>query len=279
MMEKCVTTAPSPSCGGDARGCDGEGAVVTQFPGKQLEGVKVSAGNHMPHWTMNGVIYHICFRLIDSVPRAQQQIWMEARKKLAQKQLAGVELTEEEIKEFKYLYSDRIESFLDSGYGSCLLRNDGALAVVQQVLRHDDGQAYRLHAYGVMPNHIHVIVEVPRADDMKGILQAWKSVSGHRLNRLLKRKGELWQVDSYNHIIRTRKEYDFQMNYVYAKNKGVFSWRLGVGNCVTTAPSPSCGGGAHGYDGEGAVVTQKGQIGVNDTMAGPILSSRKGITL
>ena len=32
-------------------------------------------------------------------------------------------------------------------------------------------------------------------------------------------------------------------------------------------------------DGEGAVVTQKGQIGVNDTMAGPILSSRKGITL
>ena len=222
------------------QGVNGEGAVVTQFPGRALKEVTKYNGNHMPHWTKNGVVYHISFRLFDSVPVAKRMEWEESRRVLDDKWRKGEILSEDELREMKYLYSANIESYLDSGYGECILRNDGALAVVRDTLMHDNGKKYRIHAFGIMPNHVHIIVEFPEASRMPEVLQQWKSVSAHRLNHMLGRKGEVWQTDSYNHIIRTSEEYKFQMNYVVGKNAVVGAWRWVV-------------------DGEGAVVTQGGR--------------------
>ena len=124
------------------------------------------------------------------------------------------------------LYSENVEKYLDSGHGACLLRSDGALAVVTETLNHDDGVKYRIHAYGVMPNHVHVIVEPFDGVSLRTVVQEWKSVIGHHINRLLGRSGALWQADYYNHIIRTAREYGFQMDYVF-RNNVVASWRLG----------------------------------------------------
>ena len=262
----CVTTAPTPSV--SVGGCDDEGVVATQFPGRRLDGVAKYQGNHVPHWTKGGAIYHISFRLADSVPVAKRQEWEECRKQFAEKKRTGMVLTDDEIRQMKYLYSANVEAYLDSGYGACILRNDGAFAVVRETLLHDNGTRYRIHAFGVMPNHVHVIVEFFDSTMMAKVLQQWKSVSAHRLNRILHRKGDVWQIDSYNHIIRTAEEYAYQMNYVYVKNAVVGAWRRGcvVGcddegvvatqgtECVTTAPTPS------GYealcDDEGVVATQ-----------------------
>ena len=236
---ECVTTAPTPSV--SVGGCDDEGVVATQFPGRRLDGVAKYQGNHVPHWTKGGAIYHISFRLADSVPVAKRQEWEECRKQFAEKKRTGMVLTDDEIRQMKYLYSANVEAYLDSGYGACILRNDGAFAVVRETLLHDNGTRYRIHAFGVMPNHVHVIVEFFDSTMMAKVLQQWKSVSAHRLNRILHRKGDVWQIDSYNHIIRTAEEYAYQMNYVYVKNAVVGAWRRG---CVV------------GCDNEGVVATQ-----------------------
>ena len=56
------------------------------------------------------------------------------------------------------------------------------------------------------------------ASAMPNIVQTWKSVSSHRINKLLGRKGALWQSDYYNHIIRTPGEYANQLGYVLSNN-------------------------------------------------------------
>jgi len=280
----CVATAPSPSQKeeGNVLVRDAGGGVATQittcFPGKRLASFDAYSGNMLPHWTVDGVIYHICFRMFDAVPVAKLLEWEDERRQLLAMCRDGVTLTDDEVARLRYLYSETIEKYLDSGYGSCLLRGDAALGVVRQTLLRDNGRLYRLHAYGIMPNHVHVAVAFNVGDDMRKIVGAWKSISGHRINRLLGRSGELWQVDYYNHIIRTESEYRYQIGYIFGNDAvKAMRWdgekplcrRAGrqldceakdcvATDCVATAPSPS-----HKveekvfiHDGEGAVATQ-----------------------
>ena len=226
---KTVTTAPSPSDAGFA----------TCFPGRNLVVDKTFRGNHMPHWNVGGAIYHVSFRLADSVPQEKLQEWQEARLDFRRRRLAGGPMSEEDVRALKRLYSENVEKYLDSGFGSCILRSDGALAVVRATLRHGDGADYLLHAYGIMPNHVHVGLALRPGGTLSQIVQAWKSVSSHRINRLLGRTGPVWQVDYYNHVIRTAEEYRVQMDYI-ASNDGVEGWRRGLdgGGAVATERKP-----------------------------------------
>lgn len=251
----------------DGEICDGEGAVATPFPGERLQGLRIGKGNQLPHWTVDHAVYHVCFRLADSVPAEKLAEWEAERKCFSERQKAGIALSDDDIARMRYVYSENVERYLDSGHGSCLLRSDGALAIVLDTLRHDDGAAYRLHAYGIMPNHVHVGVEPFKDASLSEIVQTWKSVSAHRINRKLGRKGELWQSDYYNHVIRTAREYAFQMKYI-AGNDVLRSWRMNgsgdrskiaEGRALAVATQGNDDGGVvatQGNDGGGAVATQ-----------------------
>ena len=191
-----------------------------------MQGVAVGQGNALPHWEMRGVVYHVCFRLADSVPQAKLQEWLDERQHLTRTaRQSGRALTDDEVTRLKYLYSENIEKYLDSNYGACWLRNAQAAEIVVRTLSHDDGAQYRLIAYGLMPNHCHVMIELTKDVSLASVVQAWKSVSSHRINRLLGRKGELWQADYYNHIIRTGQSFHRQLSYVFSNNQ-VASWRF-----------------------------------------------------
>lgn len=64
-----------------------------------------------------------------------------------------------------------------------------------------DGRG-RLHAYVVMPNHVHVLCELPDRAGLPALLQEWKGVSAHLLNRLLGRQGAVWQGEYHDRLIR-----------------------------------------------------------------------------
>jgi len=87
--------------------------------------------------------------------------------------------------------------------GSCLLREPGLAAIVEEVLLKLQGEEYTLSAWCVMPNHAHAVVTPFSSIPLSTILQAWKSVSSHRINRAMDRKGPLWQRESFDHLVRT----------------------------------------------------------------------------
>ena len=105
-----------------------------------------------------------------------------------------------------------------------MLRDKRIADVVTSTLKHSDGCQYRLLAYGLMPNHVHVMMQLGGSVELTRVVQAWKSVSSHRINGLLRRTGTLWQPDYYNRIIRSEEEFRNQLNYVYGNN-AVTSWR------------------------------------------------------
>ena len=199
--------------------------ISASFPGRRLFGVQVCEGNSLPHWELKQAVYHVCFRLHDSVPRHVLQKWEEEKQELAKKLStnAGI-MTDDEISALKHLGSERIEKYLDAGCGTCVLRDKRIADVVTSTLKHSDGCQYRLLAYGLMPNHVHVMMQLGGSVELTTVVQAWKSVSSHRINGLLRRTGTLWQPDYYNRIIRSEEEFRNQLNYVYGNN-AVTSWR------------------------------------------------------
>jgi REP element-mobilizing transposase RayT len=46
------------------------------------------------------------------------------------------------------------------------------------------------------------------------VLHAWKSFSATKANRLLRRSGEFWQREYYDHLIRSEEEFYRIVNYI-----------------------------------------------------------------
>jgi REP element-mobilizing transposase RayT len=67
-----------------------------------------------------------------------------------------------------------------------------------------------------MPNHVHVLFG-PRGDtDVRTQCRSWKHYTAVRINRLLGRKGEFWQVESFDHAIRNPTSFDGFHKYIAA---------------------------------------------------------------
>jgi REP element-mobilizing transposase RayT len=126
---------------------------------------------YLPHLDAAAVVQHVTYRLADSLPL---HVLTELERELQRVPQRRVPLERRK----------RIERTLDAGHGACLLREPQAAALVQSSFRHFDGVRYRLLAWVVMPNHVHVLVEPLAGHSLPRIVSSWKSYTARRLAAL-----------------------------------------------------------------------------------------------
>jgi REP element-mobilizing transposase RayT len=71
---------------------------------------------------------------------------------------------------------------------------------------------YELSAWVIMPNHVHILI-LPISDPRR-ITHSIKGRSAREANLLLGRTGPFWQHESYDHFVRSMKEFDRAVNYI-----------------------------------------------------------------
>jgi putative transposase len=72
---------------------------------------------------------------------------------------------------------------------------------------------YELHAFVVMPNHIHMLI-TPTVVSTKW-LGPLKGFTAHEANRILARTGKpFWQQESYDHVVRSSSGLDRVCRYI-----------------------------------------------------------------
>ena len=111
-------------------------------------------------------------------------------------------------------YRHRIDAALDGGAGACLLARREIAGLVEAVLRRRDGMAYDLHAYVVMPNHVHALITQRDSHRLADIVQAWKSVSAKAINAKLGRTGRLWQREYHDRFMRDEGHFERTRAYI-----------------------------------------------------------------
>jgi type I restriction enzyme R subunit/putative DNA methylase len=120
---------------------------------------------HLPHRDEWHLVQAITFRLADSLPR-------EKLRQLEMK-LGKLAISEDERGQ---RWRTRIETWLDAGQGSCMLRQPEMARVVEEGFLRADGGPYRLLAWCVMPNHVHVLIQ--QWTSLADIVRSWKAYSG-----------------------------------------------------------------------------------------------------
>ena len=186
------------------------------FTAPDWASLKIRAGENLPHWTCERAIYHVSFRLFDSLPASKLEAWRQERTQLEAAVTAkDGALSEAEAQRIHSLFSEKVEAFLDSGIGECWLRDFAIAGIVSDALHYFDGERYRLHAFCIMPNHVHVLVEtLTAAFPLEKIVHSWKSFTSNRINQVLRRTGQVWQHESFDHIVRDEAEYKKQFAYI-----------------------------------------------------------------
>ena len=176
--------------------------------------VTIRHRGHLPHWEKDNATYFITFRLADSLPQTVlQAIESECQAVLRTAAQAGREPSPAERRKLRQLSTAKIERYFDSGAGACYLKEPAVAGVVMSALRHFDDKRYRLLAFCIMPNHVHVVVRLFPGQTLSSVIHSWKSFSAKRCNELLRTKGSFWQREYYDHLVRDESDFDRAVRY------------------------------------------------------------------
>ena len=151
---------------------------------------------NLPHWCPEGRAIFLTWRLCGSLP----------------------EKSRIEIAKFRgnpgrqFLMLDR---HLEPATSGPLWLADPEIAdcAESSILRGQELHHYELHAYVIMPNHVHLLLE-PRVP-LRKITNAVKGTSSRNANARRKSTGKhFWQDESFDHWIRNSQEFERLRRYI-----------------------------------------------------------------
>ena len=112
-----------------------------------------------------------------------------------------------------FLAVDRELDRADQGT-AWLKKPEIAAAVTDAIRRGEEIGQYRLDAFVVMPNHVHILIE-PVVDPIR-LLKSLKGASARDANRILGRVGKpFWQDESFDHWVRNGAELERTRAYIH----------------------------------------------------------------
>ena len=103
--------------------------------------------------------------------------------------------------------------------------------VVEHALLHFQGERYALHAWCIMPDHVHVLVTPFHNWSLDRILHSWKSYTANEVNKMLHRAVALWQPESFDHLVRSPEAFERFVAYIEANP-------VEAGLCSNPSPWP-----------------------------------------
>ena len=86
--------------------------------------------------------------------------------------------------------------------------------IILEHIKGGDGTYYDCYAAVVMPDHVHLLIRPKPGMTLSNIMHGIKGVSAHKINEHRATKGKVWQDESYDRIIRDRREFDEKLSYM-----------------------------------------------------------------
>ena|ERR1700730_13399948 len=156
---------------------------------------------YLPHFDGGEIPQFITFRLADSMPQALLDRWRQ-------------ELGSEQNIDIDSALRKRIEHYLDCGYGECYLKDARIAESVQNSLLFFDRDRYRLSAWVIMPNHVHMLLTPCADQELSAILHSLKSYTANEANKLAGRTGQFWQPESFDRYVRHADHFANVITYI-----------------------------------------------------------------
>jgi REP element-mobilizing transposase RayT len=180
---------------------------------------------YLPHWDVDEGLYFVTFRLADSLPRHVYQRIRDETRAFERATSCGKPTAIERDKIRRFLFA-RVDEQLDAGFGACWMRRPKIADLVADSLKFFDARRYQLLAWCVMPNHVHVVLELNAGETLDRICHSWKSYTAREANRILDRDGRFWEREYFDRLIRSSRDLENTVAYVLNNpaKAGLLDW-------------------------------------------------------
>ena len=124
------------------------------------------------------------------------------------------------------------DTFLDQQRDVDWLADARIAALVRSSLYFLEGDKYGLHAYTILPNHVHMLIQpfetaahefeeivgegADKWGPLSSIMHSLKGYTAHEANQIMRRRGTFWQHESYDHWVRDDAELERIVEYINA---------------------------------------------------------------
>jgi REP element-mobilizing transposase RayT len=169
---------------------------------------------YLPHFESSEATQHVTFHLADSLPQSAI-LRIEADVKLLPKEKQDAERRK------------KLDAWIDAGHGSCILRNPQIARMVQDSLLSFDSQRYRLLAWVIMPNHVHILFQPLNGWEVAKIVASWKKFTARKIMEKRSANREIgaprkpaggshvWHREYWDRYIRDQRHFDQAIAYIH----------------------------------------------------------------
>jgi REP element-mobilizing transposase RayT len=173
----------------------------------EVAGAVWRSRGYLPHFESSEATQHVTFHLADSLPQTVL-LRLEAELKTLPTEKRDVERRK------------RLDAWIDAGHGSCALRKPGIADMVQGSLLTFDLQRYRLLAWVVMPNHVHVLFQPMAGWTVAKIVSSWKKFTARKIWDDRRDSGDetdapVWHREYWDRYIRDRRHFEQAVEYIH----------------------------------------------------------------
>lgn len=212
VQHSCCASTDNTSTCNDVNNADGARQECRASYLDKQQWVDIKYTHKLPHWRQDGKTQFITFRLSDSLPQSKLQELSQAKEEwLKTHPQPWSESTKEE---YNSLIGERIDKWLDAGYGCCTLKDPDMRRIVTDAFLHFNNERYVLLALVVMPNHVHALLTPCEGHDVIATIGRIKGFTASRINKVIGGKGEFWQRDSFDRILRNEMDFDAKLQYI-----------------------------------------------------------------
>ena len=169
-------------------------------------------GAKLPHWHQNNKIQFITFRLADSLPQeklaeltAFKEQWLAAHPQPWDQKTKD---------EYDYTIRRKIDRWLDQGFGECILQREDIRQIVADTLLLYHGRRYNLYRFVIMPNHVHLLLSPIGEEVSTRFIGSVKQYTANAINQALGRKGQVWQRNFFDRLVRDGNNFEAYVNYI-----------------------------------------------------------------
>jgi putative transposase len=175
---------------------------------------------NLPHIHPEGYPLFITFRFAASLPLDVLQELTAHRERNSKSQ------SPDEIYKIEKKYFGRYDEWLDRCIsGPRWLENKKVANIVADKIHSMNGKHFRLMAYCIMPNHVHLLIESIISNHLEHLgktakypvtdaLRLLKGSTARACNLKLKRNGQFWNHESYDHYARDEQELKRIVKYI-----------------------------------------------------------------
>jgi putative DNA methylase len=181
-------------------------------------------------------MHFLTYRLAGTIPVTILHRFREERQARLRQNGAGESVLSKQLVVAHEQFFAKYDQYLDETCRIDWLKTAAVAAMIRGNLYYHNGSKYHLLAYCIMPNHVHVLLqpgglsteplpaveidanqpdEKPDAESpLASIMHSLKSYTAHEANKLLKRAGQFWQHESYDHWVRDGDELERIVHYI-----------------------------------------------------------------